>query len=271
MNAKTYCFTLDDNIRFLEELQSEKVTSIFESEYLKMLKALHDRFGCNVQVNMYYSYTPESLSLADCTDRFVKEFSENSSWLRFSFHAKHNDPPFPYDGKDSQLIQDFDLVTKEMIRVFGKDATTSKTTTIHYVVAGKEGCLGLKKRGMDALIGMFYDRPDRTALRYYLDEKTAALFRDRSLWRDPETDIVFARNDIVLNNYPLDEIVPFLEDVKSKSNPDNFFHIMIHEQYFYSDYEHYQPDFVTKLETALQWLQKNDYAPCFLEDRIAVL
>ena len=51
---KTFCFTVDDNIRFLKDLTEQKYTSIFDHPYLAMYKRLHDAFGLKVQLNLFY-------------------------------------------------------------------------------------------------------------------------------------------------------------------------------------------------------------------------
>ena len=67
-------------------------------------------------------------------------FEKNSDWLRFSFHALHNDPSFPYErSKPEELKDDYMLVLNELRRIVGC-AATNETTTIHYVAATKEAC-----------------------------------------------------------------------------------------------------------------------------------
>ena len=41
---------------------------------------------------------------------------------------------------------------------------------------------------------------------------------------------------------------------------------MIHEQYFYSDYHKYQPDFEEKVSSAIDILHRSGFQPCFLEE-----
>ena len=90
---KIYCFTLDDNIRFMENACRRKEPSLLQSPYLAMLFRQHKEFGCKFQLNMFYSYYPGSFSLADVPDTYKKELKENSGWLKFSFHACPDDPP----------------------------------------------------------------------------------------------------------------------------------------------------------------------------------
>ena len=48
---KIYCFTLDDNIRFMENACRRKEPSLLQSPYLAMLFRQHKEFGCKFQLN----------------------------------------------------------------------------------------------------------------------------------------------------------------------------------------------------------------------------
>ena len=48
---KTFCFTVDDNIRCLREINEKNYDSIFDHPYLAVYKRLHERFGLKVQLN----------------------------------------------------------------------------------------------------------------------------------------------------------------------------------------------------------------------------
>ena len=45
---KTYCFTVDDNIRFLKELTEQKPESIFCHPYPALYRKLHEKYGLKV-------------------------------------------------------------------------------------------------------------------------------------------------------------------------------------------------------------------------------
>ena len=258
-----YCYTLDDNIRFLEESTRSGYQSIFQHPYMALFLEMHRKYGAKFQFNMYYSYEPGGFSLAQVPDRWRREFADNAHWLRLSFHARHNDPSFPYENSTpEELLRDYCDVMDQLRRIAGS-AATDATTTIHYVAARKDACAALKKQGVGALIGMFYDLPGAEALRYYLTPEQAAVLRESSLWHDPETNLTFARNDAVLNTLPLERILPTLRNQRK-----NFYHVMIHEQYFYPDYCNYQPDFAQKVELPLMLFRELRLKSCFLEEII---
>jgi hypothetical protein len=42
--------------------------------------------------------------------------------------------------------------------------------------------------------------------------------------------------------------------------------LMIHEQYFYPDYQAYEPDYRQRVERAIEWVTKRGYKPVFFEE-----
>ena len=255
-----YCFTLDDNIRFFEG--SQGLSSIFNHPYPRFFREMHEKYGAKFQFNLFYRYAPGGFSLDRVPDARREELESCRDWLRFSFHSLQNAPAFPYREDDEALIRDYRQVMAQ-IRRFAGSAAEEATTTVHYVAATARGCRLLRQEGVRALIGMFADREDEKALRYYLTASQAAGLRQGSFYRDPDTDIIFVRNDLVLNTVALGDIVPILEG-KNQS----FYQVMIHEQYFYPDYNRYQPDFRQKVEAALAFFARRGLPSRFLGELI---
>ena len=78
--------------------------------------------------------------------------------------------------------------------------------------------------------------------------------------------MLFARIDLVLNSYPLEQNAQILKDVVAHPHRGGFVSIMIHEQYFYRDYPRYQADFEEKITLAVKTLCKEGRVPCFAEE-----
>ncbi len=251
-------FTVDDNIRFLENLtKNSSCKSIFENEYLAMFRRFHDKYGLKVTFNLFYSYYPGSFSLDDMTERFKAEFSENADWLRFSFHARHNDPEYPYEnaGKDT-LLRDFDDVTENIIRFAGKECV-SNFITIHYLLAGGDSSLALRGRSVKGFMGFPAVRNGKNTFTAYLSESQIETAVKNSVSFDSKTGLFFITNDMIINTVPLGKIKAKLNDAIGRGT--KFIDLMIHEQYFYPDYENYQPDFEEKLDTAFSFLIDRGY------------
>lgn len=71
---KSFCFTVDDNIRFFKELMESGCKSLFDHPYLAMYRRLHQRFDLKVQLNLFYRW--EDFDLTAMTDAYQPDFEE---------------------------------------------------------------------------------------------------------------------------------------------------------------------------------------------------
>lgn len=264
VSERCYRFSIDDNIRFFSDLARERPASIFDNAYLKLLYQLHDRHGTRFQLNVYYE--TEGFTLARMPDVYRAEWQANADWLRLSFHARADRPAEPYRNAGyAQVREDCEAVHAELRR-FAGESLMSGFTTIHFVAATREGCRALADCGIRGLIALCRAYDNAPRLSYYLDE-AAALFLDHNgLARDPETGMLFVRNDLVLNALPADGICPRLDGLRDSGRRSDFIEVMIHEQYFYPDYSRHLPDFAARMEAAILWLRENGYRSIFLDE-----
>ena len=252
-----YRLSLDDNILLFRDLARARPASLFDNPYLRLLQTLHARYGTKIQLNIYYRDDDSGFTLAEMPDAYKAEWQQNADWLRLSFHAFANEPAHPYANAGyAQLLHDCTLVQNEIIRFAGAK-TLSCSTTLHYCTARCEGCAALFDCGVRNLVGLFFDTPC-----YHLPESVAAQLQTHAFVTDEATQLRFFANDLVLNNISLSEIEAALASRSTKP----FLELMIHEQYFYSDYFAYQPDFADKLHTAVQWAAQHGFEPAFLEE-----
>lgn len=250
-----YRFSVDDNIWFLRDLSFGHYSSIFEHPYLKVYKDLHDRYGAKFQLNIFYE--TEGFDLSQMTDKFKTEWIDNSNWLRLSFHAKANAPEDPYlNASYEEAYEDCTKVHREIIRFAGREAL-DLYTTIHYCVASPDAVKAFKDAGICGLVGLF--EPGRYCYNLCYDEFTEPYKYDK------ESDLYYFVNDMIVNLFPLSEIVPRLECVKEKE----FVEVMIHEQYFYDYFHMYQPDFAAKVEACLKYFTECGRKSVFLDELIA--
>ena len=255
---KTFCFTVDDNIRFFKEIMENDYKSIFDHPYLAVYKRLHLKFNLKVQLNLFYEMQDFNLSLF--SDKYKTEWQNNSDWLKLSFHSKRENVK-PYEFSDySEVYEDCKAVNSEIER-FAGDLSLAKTTTIHYCLTTQEGLKALTDNNVRGLLGLFgSQQTPRTS--YNIDEEDASKIRNGGIVKIG--NIHFSGIDIVLNNFSTQDIIKQLTDLIARNN----IKVMIHEQYFYKDYIRYQPDFEEKLSQAFEFLTNNNYKSSFLEEVI---
>ena len=255
---KTFCFTVDDNIRFFKDLTEKSYNSIFENPYLSMYKRLHGEFGLKVQLNLFYRW--EDFDLSMMTDRYYSEWEANSDWLKLSFHSDYeNVRPYEFSGYD-EVFGDCKKINDKILR-FASPSALGKTTTVHYCVATEDGLKALADNKVEGLRGFFGNR-EKPRTSYGIDEENAKHIREGGIYR--MGGIAYAGIDIVLNSFSKEDNLAKLEALLDR----DAIRVMIHEQYFYPDYKAYQPDYEEKLRAAFGFLTENGYVSRFFEEVI---
>lgn len=254
--AKHFCFTIDDNIRFMKELTENESESIFDHPYTAMLRRLHEKFDLKIQLNLFYMM--DGFDLTQMSDKYASEWRENSDWLKLSFHSHlENVRPYESSGYD-EVFEHCRAVNQEIIR-FSSPKTLAKTTTVHYCRTTPEGFKALADNGIKGLLGLFGTNENpRTS--YSLDEEYASRVRNGEIVT--YQGVAFASLDMIINDMKMEEIAPRAAELLSRDT----LRVMIHEQFFYEDYKNYQPDFEEKLTVIFNILRDNGYRCVFFED-----
>ena len=106
----------------------------------------------------------------------------------------------------------------------------------------------------------FEFNPDgSTLVSYHYPAELVSYLTNRDFWRDNEENIIYGRIDLVLNKFKLKEIVPLLDEIYENKTRAGFMELMIHEEYFYSDYDNYIPEFEEIVLTAAKWCAEHSY------------
>ncbi len=257
--ANKYRFSFDDNIWFLQDINNNanRYNSIFENPYLAILKKMHDTYGTKIHLNIYYK--TEGFNLSQMTDKYKREWQANADWIKLSFHALADKPDRPYlNASYDEVKRDCTLVD-EQIKRFAGEELMGPVTTLHWGEATVEGCRALRDSGYNVLTSY--------TMSYYFNEEQRNHINNRFIWRDNNEGIIFSKMAIVANSHKLEEIKPFLDNVKKTHEP-RYIDLMIHEQYFYPHFRGYQPDFKEKIIASVKWAVDQGYEPSFLADSI---
>jgi hypothetical protein len=267
--AGKYRLSIDDNIWFLRDIQQNKdgYQSLFDNAFLGFLKSVHSQYGTKVHLNLFYE--TEGFNLSKFTDQYKPEWKANADWLRLSFHARAEFPDQPYiDAGYEEVKRDCDLVMNEIQRFAGEQVMHS-VTTIHWGEATVEGSRAMRDAGYTGQLGYFNVDDDQYPASYYLTEPQRRHMKKRFVWRDTAENITFVRTSIVIDTKKIDEIVPHLNQHEKQGSKPPYLDLLVHEQYFYSFYHNYQPDYRDKILTAVKWADDNGYAPGFLSESIS--
>jgi len=264
--AGKYRLSLDDNIWFLKDIadHADVYRSIFENPYLGLFRQVHELYGTKVHFNLYYQ--TEGFNLSQFPDKYKGEWKDNAGWLRLSFHALQNDPDMPYKNAGYDTVKKDCELVMDQIRRFAGEELMDQVTTLHWGEATVEGCRALRDSGYTALAGYF--NLEKEPVSYYLEGEQRKHLNQRFIWRDNREGIIFNRIALVINTIPLEQVVPFLDGLRSGSRKPAYVDLMIHEQYFYPFYRDYQPDYGQKVLSSVKWAEENGYKPAFLGECI---
>lgn len=272
---KKFRISVDDNIKCFKDIydNQDKYKSIFDNPYLNMYKKAHDATGACIHLNLFFSnetYDIDSANYFDLTmmpDKYKAEWEANSDWLRLSFHAKTNEPLWPYKNTDhTKITEECMLVHNEILRFAGKKSLAPETT-LHFGSTNITGVRALRTLGYEVLGAYFeFDTEGNTMVSYHYPKDLVSYLGNRDFWVDTEEDMIYVRIDRVLN---IEKTVEGnLEKIKNEvlANPtrSQFVELMIHEQYFHKDFYLYIPDFDKIIMESCKLLKAEGYEPTFL-------
>ena len=266
--AGRYRVSLDDNIWFLKDIaeNSDCYRSVFDNPYLGFFKRVHEEYGTKVHLNIYYRDADSGFNLTQVPSGYKSEWKENADWLRLSFHALQDTPDKPYaDSGYEEMRRDCEKVM-EQIRRFAGEEVTGAVTTLHWGEATVEGCRALRDAGFKCQVGDFNVDNDLPPVSYYLDVEQRRHINRRFIWKDNSEDIIFFRSAIITDCHRLENIEAFLDGIGQDPHKSAYMDLLIHEQYFYPHYVHYQPDYREKVLKAVRWAAEKGYRPAFLEE-----
>lgn len=265
---KTYRLGVDDVIWCFENLykNQEHYHSIFEDPFLAVYKELHDTYQTKVHMHLFYENQDGSFNLSMFPDKYKQEFIKNADWLKFTFHSRAEFPDSPYKHASyAQTFQEGKEVERE-IRRFAGSEVLSNVTSQHWADSNLYATRAFRALGYKIIDGYFlFDENGEPYVSYYLNQEQTAHAHSRDFWVDNKEDIIFVKDDIIINEVELNGIDGYMERLYHGED-HAFMYLLIHEQYFYKDYIGYQPDYKERIFRTVQWCVGHGYRSAFLSD-----
>lgn len=265
---KTYRMAIDDCIRPFENIwrNQDTYTSIFQDPFFALFRDLHKQYGVPVHMHIYYENEDGTFNLSMFPDKYKEEFQANGNWLKFTFHGYKDLPDHPYrEASYEEVLRDGQLVQKEIMRFAGEEVF-SHVTSEHWSDSGREATRAFRDLGFVVLDGYFeFDEEGKPAVSYYLNPEETVHACSRDFWVDHSENFIFVKDDIVIDTVPLDEIDNHMERVSKEKN-HCFHYLIVHEQYFYEEYERYEPDYRERVFAAVDWCHRNGYRPATITE-----
>lgn len=272
---KRYNFFLDDNIFFLTEIAKERPKSLFDHFYLKFLKKMHIKYGTLFTLNLFAENNHTPFHIRDFPDCYKKEFMENSSWLKLSFHAYSEFPNRPYqNASGTKLGEDYDYLKGEIER-FAGESSFIPPTALHWSIARPDGIAALRARGVKALSAQFRmpkSNPEEMNMKkehfdiaYFRSPEDCRYLGEKVLLHDFEADMTFFRSTVICNYYPPSEISRIVKKA-AEEDQNGILALETHEQYSFPTYFNYIPDHLERIESAIRTATDMGYKPVFFAE-----
>lgn len=265
---KQYRISIDDAIWFLRDIhQNERhYNSIFQNPFLAYFNELHKQHHIKLHINLFYE--TEGFNLSQMTDKFKQEWLANADWIRLSIHAKSEFPDNPYKNAGyDDIKRDVLQINKEIERFAGKELMSNETT-LHWGEVPVEVSRGLRDAGYNIQVCDFNVDNELPPCSYYLTVPQRRHMNERFVWHDNKEHITFVRSAIIADTVKEKDILHFLDEYALRKVYMPYVDFLIHEQYFYSFYANYQPDYTKKLDLCVDWAIKNRYEPGFISESL---
>ncbi len=303
---KKAAFFIDDVIWVFRDLTRQRPASMWDNPFMAVLKKAHDEYGVKTQLNIFYRtdfyYGNDEFTLADMTDAYKPEFEAAADWLKLGFHSKQEFPDYPFiNANYSDVDSVFKSIYNEICRFAGADSF-AKSVVTHWIPMSREGVQALADNGIRTTYashgtktewdgnhsslpyghsarllqnkkpesGVYQKNTLDTDVARSLcshnhipDEEYDSIQGKLATVKDKELNIYYMPSTrLVLNRIPLGK----LSGEISSAAGCEYICVGNHEQYFYSDYYAYQPDYAEKIYTMGKLLSEAGYTFMFMED-----
>ena len=252
-----------------------------------------------------FFYGMDEFSLADMPADYKAEFQDNADWIKFGMHSLQEFPDYPWISANyDDVAKCLKMIRGEVDR-FAGDNMFARFMIPHWVPMSKDGVKALVDGGIKMMVAsrgnrfawngdssvlpyghdfrLMNNRKPETALytrvsnnlaisaslcgyNHITDAQLSAVMKANKYIYDPETGMRFKNSCTApfsaLNLHPLKGIPRDLDATRGC----DFVGYGNHEQYFFSDYLLYQPDYMEREMLMAKTLKDRGYRFIFMED-----
>ena len=208
-------FSIDDCIEIFRDITINNYNSLFESDYFSFFKELHDKYNAKISLYSFVEY--KGFNIKNTTDKFKKEFVNNSDWLKIGFHGFNENSK--YNDKEN-IKKDYKLFLKYIKRFAGSLNIIDNFIRLHYFSGNLENILKIKKFGIKGLFTADDDRDN-----YYLKKNENIFLNKHNIYKDIKNEIFFIKT-----NLRIEKIENINETLKTIDINNNII-MFTHEQY----------------------------------------
>lgn len=215
--------SVDDTLEIFQDLSANKntYTSIFDNPTLKFVKDLHDKYGAVISFYVFYDDgETDGFNLSKTTNRFTADFTDNSNWLKFGFHAKNYKEYEVINAYTEKLY--YDKTINEIIRITGSTNCIDRFVRLDRYTADDNTIKALSGTNY-GIKGLFIaDDDSRKSYSLSKDETNECYLND---WFKDKYSVIYTPTDVRVENIQDDEdFYSLLEKIDSDSRKIIFTH-----------------------------------------------
>lgn len=189
-DGKLAHFSCDDSWECLYDLiqNVDTYNSLFDSQYFKELKDVHDETGACFTLNTFNTETSEpAYDISNVPSKFQSEFQENKAWLRFAFHAENETTRYASATGAEESYKKF---VNAIYQLTGDYECIDKITRLGFFSSNLENAL-IFKNCEHGIIGLL--SADDTRTSYYLTPHESEIARLKGKYYDVSNELIFIK------------------------------------------------------------------------------
>lgn len=212
-------FSVDDTINIFYNLTKEEYTTCFEEPTLAFLKKLNELYGLKVSLYCFYE-SQYGFTLSKATSKFKGEFTDNSHWLRFGFHAYNHKSEYN-DYEADKFISEAEKVYDNLYRIVSSDAVVYDVR-LGFATGNLECIKSFKNKYplFKTLYGV-----DDSRIEYYLSQKENDILMNYGAFYDRKSEI-----NIKLSELRLEQQTDMADYMKTMPTRE-YYAFFTHEKY----------------------------------------
>ena len=174
-------FSFDDVSLCLINLSNSNFDSIFDEPFFNMLKGFHDRYN-----TVFSLYVWNISELSNIPAKYKKEFTDNSDWLKFGFHALTSGSLA--DASYETALNEYNSFVNTIYEKCGGINSIDRMPRLNYFGGSLDACRAL----CDAKCGCIgFLNTDDSRNAYYLNSDVLSYLRNHSKYSDINNGIQF--------------------------------------------------------------------------------
>ena len=253
--AEKYAHISFDDCVFWKDLieNEESYPSVFDNAFLSDLKEIHGQTDAVFTLNCFNAC--DGVRISDVPSKFRPEFSENKSWLKFSFHAEDSRTHYDTDRAE-EIARSYDTFIAAMHRMTGTTECIDRVVRLGFFSGTQNNVRAI--RDCDCgILGLLTADDDR--ISYYFDKQLNDYMSGHAKTFDAANHLTLIKSRTRLES--VDDVEQWAENFNTVSyaNMSDYLEFFTHEC-------HWGAGMKSKVSALCSWCKNNGYVFGYMQD-----